>query len=595
MHILDTIFTAYVVGIAYALGYRILKMMRLSNFDKTEEVIYSIGIGLATIAYLVFLIGISGLLYKWVIISLLILLSLLFRGTVRIRKNKKLSLKNLPWELLIFLPWFIIVFLTALSPPIDWDGLAYHLAVPKLYISAHKIYWVQFIHHSNFPFLMEMLYTIPLILGMVDACKLFHLTFALLILVFIYEQLRKHSRVGSILALLFLTQMVLFSWESSIAYNDLAFSFYVLIALVSFLKERNLLAGLSMGFALGTKHLALSFLITILLLLPFYKEQKLSLAINWRESLRRILALLIPALLLALPWYLKSYIYTGNPVYPFFYNIFGGRLWSAEAASAYREAQLSIGTGRDIVSFILLPWNLAFHPEKFFDPGANRFFVLIGPVFLAFCPLLLLEPLYLLFVLLSGLQWFLLSQNIRYLLPILVILPLPLAKRLSDFWKKPFNMLFGSILGISYLLHIFLFGLMMYPTWSVALGMRDREEFIAKVFPTYKVFQFVNKNLPKDSKIALLGEPRGFYLESEYIWADPGHHTLIPYEQFRTVEELIQGYKRMGFTHIIINRIFAPGNPKSNLPLDNLLVNPFACSSIEQVYNYGEIYLFKIK
>lgn len=595
MPIVNTLFIAYVVGIAYAIGHRTLSRMRFSDLEKGEAIVYSIAIGLGTIAYLTFFLGILGVLYKWVIVSLLAFLSYPLFRQVRVFKIRGLKLGNLPLEVIIFLPWIIIVFLTVLSPPVDWDGLAYHLAVPKLYISAHKIYWVQFIHHSNFPFLMEMLYTIPLILGMVDACKLFHFAFALLILVFIYCRLRKHSRVGSILALLFLTQMVLFSWESTIAYNDLAFSLYVLIAFLAFLQGKNLLAGLAMGFALGTKHLALSFLITILFLLPFYNEQKLSLGINWRGLYRKILPFLIPALLLALPWYLKSYIYTGNPVYPFLYNIFGGRLWSAEAASAYREAQLSMGTGRDFISFIFLPWNLAFHPEKFFDPGANRFFALIGPVFLAFSPLLLLEPIYLLFVLISGTQWFLLSQNIRYLLPILVTLPLPLAKGLSKLWKKPLNFISGSILGVSYSLHLFIFGLMMYPTWSVSLGITDREEFIAKVFPTYKVYQFVNGNLPRDSKIALLGEPRGFYLDREYIWADPGHHTLIPYEQFRTIEELINSYKRMGFTHIIINRIFAPGNPSSNKPLDKLLVNPFGCPYIELLYNYKGVYLFKIK
>lgn len=312
-------------------------------------------------------------------------------------------------------------------------------------------------------------------------------------------------------------------------------------------------------------------------------------------TFRQLATLVLPALLLAIPWYLKSYIHTGNPVYPFFYNIFDGRLWSAEADAAYREAQLSIGTGRDIASFFLLPWNLTFHPEKFFDPGANPLFVLIGPAFLAFCPLLFKEPVSLLFILISGVEWFLLSQNIRYLLPILAIFPLPLAKGLSGLWKKPFSFIFGSILGFSYLFHLSLFGLMMYPTWGVALGLEDRDEFIGNVFPTYRVYQFVNSDLPKDSKIALLGEPRGFYLDREYIWADPGHHTLIPYERFQTVEDLVKFYKRMGFTHIIINRIFAPGSPRSDKPLDKLLANPFSCPYIEPIYSYGEVYLFRIR
>lgn len=595
MHIVDVLFVAYLDFMAYAVGKRILRWMRLGKLGKLEHMVFAMGVGLGVIAYIIFFLGILGLFYRWIIVALLVLLSLLSFWTVRVPRIGKLNSKDFPYELFFLLPWFIIVLLTALSPPIDWDGLAYHLAVPKLYILAHKIYWVKFIHHSNFPFLMEMLYTIPLILGMVDACKLFHLTFALLILMLLYSQLLKHSRVGGILALLFLTQTVLFAWESTIAYNDLAFSFYILFAFVAFLEEEFLLAGVAMGFALGTKHLALSFLLAIILLLPFYKEGRLSLKVDWKRLYKRVGVFLLPAILLAIPWYLKSYLYTGNPVYPFLYNIFGGKLWSAEAASAYREAQLSMGTGRDIVSFLLLPWNLTFHPEKFFDPGANRFFALIGPSFLAFLPILFWDPISLLFVLISGIQWFFLSQNIRYLLPILVSLALPLAKGLCDLWRKPISYLIGFILGFSYLLHLSIFSLMMYPTWSVALGIEDREEFIERAFPTYRAYKFINQNLPQNSKIALLGEPRGFYLDREYLWADPGHHTLIPYESFKTVKELIEGYKKMGFTHILINRLFAPGNPKSDKPLDKLLVNPFDCPYIEPIFGGGNVYVFKIK
>jgi hypothetical protein len=593
MHIVDLLFVSCIVAIAYGVGGRILQRIRPLNLNDGEKTIFAIGFGLGIISLLVFFLGILGLFYNWSFIILLFLLTLFAFWGVKIKGKPKLG--AFPYELLIFLPWFIVAILGALSPPIDWDGLAYHLAVPKLYLQAHRIYWVKFIHHSNFPFLMEMLYTIPLSFRLTDACKLFHFTFALLIISLIYFELRKYGKIAGIIGALLPLQTVIFSWESTIAYNDLAFAFYVLLALSAFLKEEFLLAGIAMGFALGTKHLALSFLLAFFILLPFYKEGKLIIKPRWSGLPRKLAVFLLPALLLALPWYLKSYIYTGNPVYPFLYSIFDGRLWNSEAAEAYRKAQLSMGMGRGLIHFILLPWNLTFHPGKFFDPGANPYFVLIGPLYLAFLPLILYEPFFLVFLFLTTLQWFLLSQNIRYFLPILAILPIPLAKNLLRFWRKPFKMIFASLLGISYLFHLFLFSWMTYPCWAVALGLESREDFIRRVFQPYPVYEFVNENLPKDSKIALLGEPRGFYLDREYIWADPGHHTMIPYEKFRSVQELIEGYKKLGITHIIINRIFAPGNPQSTRPLDKLLSNPLSCPYLELLFTDREVYLFKIK
>lgn len=594
MWLFDVLFVAYIVVVAYGVGGRVLTWIRPPYLEEERgRGVFAVGLGLAVISYLVFFLGIFALLNKWSIISLLFLLSVIaFWRNPAFRKRKE-GKKDIPYELLIFLPWFITVLLTTLSPPIDWDGLAYHLAVPKLYLLHHKIYWVKFIHHSNFPFLMEMLYTIPLSLGLTDACKLFHFTFALLIMWLLYLQFAEDNKIGGILALLFLTQMVLFSWESTIAYNDLTFSFYVLLSLVAFVRGEILLSGLAIGLAMGTKHLAISFLITLCVLLPFYKNRKFTFRKYYKSILHDIGILLLPAILLALPWYLKSYIYTGNPVYPFFYELFGGKYWSKEAASAYREAQLSIGTGRNILSFILLPWNLTFHPGKFFDPGANPYFVLIGPAFLAFLPLLFLEPFYLAFISLSCIQWFLLSQNIRYALPILVVLPLPLVKRLLRLWRRPFSIIVLSLLLVSYLVHLFIFGLMMYPTWKVVLGLEEKDEFIQRVFPTYNVYKFINENLPKEAKIALLGEPRGFYLDREYIWADPGHHTLIPYEKFKTPWDMLLFYKKMGFSYVLVNRRFARGNPQSSKPIDKFLLNPYIYS--EEVYNYDDVYLFKIK
>ena len=51
------------------------------------------------------------------------------------------------------------------------------------------------------------------------------------------------------------------------------------------------------------------------------------------------------ALLIGSPWLIKSAIYTGNPVYPFFYGMFGGRGWDKAAADYYTQWNARIRHG----------------------------------------------------------------------------------------------------------------------------------------------------------------------------------------------------------------------------------------------------------
>src|SRR5436305_85057 len=69
-----------------------------------------------------------------------------------------------------------ITLMGALAPPNgdDWDSLTYHLAAPKLYLAHHRIFFVPYDSHTDFPFTMEMLYTLGLAYGGAAGAKLFH-------------------------------------------------------------------------------------------------------------------------------------------------------------------------------------------------------------------------------------------------------------------------------------------------------------------------------------------------------------------------------------------------------------------------------------
>lgn len=374
--------------IVISFGRTILKLLGVRVSDELECFVFSMGLGMGTLAYLVLAIGLAGLLYAWVFVALLLIIAITSLREIRafisvVYSSLRMSGRQLSIlsAIIAVMATFLagLVLISALAPPIftDWDGLAYHLAVPKMYLQAHKIYYIPFISHSNFPFLIEMLYTIGLAFGSTGVAKIFHFTMYITAALGILSLGRRYinSTAGIAGALVFMS-VPLCVWEAGIAYSDISTALFVLLAAYCVVNWEAtsecsplILGGIMGGFALGTKVLAAVpvLALCIWVFASASKANRISAAIKAASLIGGI------SLLVGAPWYIKSYIYTGNPVYPFLYNIFGGKNWSAEAAQSYRQAQLEFGMGRGILEFILLPWNITMHGSKFYDKGAPIF------------------------------------------------------------------------------------------------------------------------------------------------------------------------------------------------------------------------------
>ena len=92
-----------------------------------------------------------------------------------------------------------VTFLAALMPPteIDWDGLAEHLAQAKVYArtGAYAPLWHD--HHSHFPALVQMLFTLGMLFNGPGLAKLFHWSFGMIALATVYCLGERFARPGS--------------------------------------------------------------------------------------------------------------------------------------------------------------------------------------------------------------------------------------------------------------------------------------------------------------------------------------------------------------------------------------------------------------
>lgn len=568
------LYIAAAIWAAACAGRVVVRRMFGSNtLSPGERSLYGAAVGLGILAYGVLALGLLGLLKTWILSLWVAALAVggfkehaplasdifsSFAAMKRLTRGDK-------WCLAACFLLGLFMLIGAAAPPSgsDWDGLSYHLAAPKVYLQHGKILFIPYDHHTNFPFTVEMFYTLGLALAHPGAARVFHTVLGLLCAFGIglfWSRFVGH-RFAVLPPLVFLSAPLV-SWSGTVAYNDLGMALYVFLAafgVAVWLEETRrqwlLLAGVCAGFALGTK---MTSMVPTAILVAWMLTSSGKPA---GQRLKEIAVFLLPAVLIGSPWYIKTWLWTGNPVYPFFYSVFGGVNWDAEAARMYAQEQGSFGVGRSLASFLMLPYSLTFRPELF-SKGVGVFGS-PGPVYLS-CILPLLpisRPINRRiaalgwFSLAYMIAWFFLTQQSRYLLCIMPMLSLLAAWTLSCGFahgKMRVASLFGFALQIL-VLTLLLFSLIK-PSIPAALGAVSPDDYLEKTLDVYSAQRWINENTPPSSRILLFEETRGFYLDRSYMWANPGHHTLIPYKRFKSEDDMLAYFKNLGYTHILLNR-----------------------------------------
>jgi len=344
-------------------------------------------------------------------------------------------------------------------------------------------------------------------------------------------------------------------------------------------------AALMVGGGLAVKMQAISFwgIFIVLLVVWLWRRTEL----DWGDRLRSVGAFVGVAAVLACPWYLKSLIWTGNPVYPFAHGVFGGRDWTKPMAAGYARHQKEFGMGplpenwqelpplqrlfcgpRELWKWPAGPWNATMYPWRFatpVNPLAVYLCYAVGPLHLALLlPLVLLvrrkPPVVVWLLVLAGLMflgWLALMQYSRYLLPCVAVLALPEAYavgRLSEWGGLARGAAYGA-LGLSTLLSLAFLALMVVPVVPVVLGLETEEHFLSRALEVYPACAYINHETTREVTVALLGEPRGFYLDRKYFWCDPGHNTIVAWDQVHSGRDFVRELRRAGADYLLA----APG------------------------------------
>lgn len=515
-----------------------------------------------------------------------------FRSSAKNTWRGAIKLRGANLLLALYLAFVTLLTLAlSLAPPNanDYDSLVYHLAAPQVYIDAGRVLELPYDHHTYFPFLTEMLFALGLAWKGPVLAKLFHWLMLPLCCGTLVAIGQRHFslRAGLLAAALFASLPVVLV-EATTAYVDLSLCAYVLLAFMCFanwqkLNDKSWMSwcGVFCGFALGVKYSAALFVIWlgVCALAVCVLERKKQ--VENKDQGLAVAGFAIIALLIGGGWYLRNTIWTGNPVYPFAYEIFGGKGWTLEMAKGYSQDQAAFGFGRGVIDFFLAPWRVAMAPLNFGQPwwpvlnssvtsgSAGRFEVpghvlqtFIGPALLAFGPPLLFirrKPALIGFLLWTfaamWVFWFLTSQQLRYLLPSLALLCICCGWLLHQLaTRSKFLRRVSAIALTSWLLLA-----SAHTPWRMrevvplVAGFDQPEYFLTRTFPAYDAMKWASTNTPQNAKFAVYGEPRCFYLRRNYLWADDAHNNLIDYAVVTTGSKLVDALRQHGATHVFLN------------------------------------------
>lgn len=586
----DVLFLVISLWFAMLIGYFITQLLKVRFDSLLELLVISTGLGLFALGMLVFFVGVFGKLYGFVFQLLYLicapLLALFIAGThykdeflrhtVRASGILSSRFSRLFCTILITViaVLLIIGFLYTLTPPTQSDGLRYHLSAPQEYIKYHRILYIPFNAFSNFPFLIEMLFTLGLLLWSDILAKLFHFSLLVLsgVLLILFwrhlfqPELREILFSGSssgneqnkthilhlipgdwLSALIFFTTPAVFivgCWE----FIDLAVTYFfiaMIYAITRWLKsrERNwlIIASFFAAASLGTKYTMVFFIFVaglwIILFHLLSQRNVVSISTKIRTIINSLVLFGLIAAVLGSPWYLKNLINTGNPVYPFAYNVFDGGEWSEANTRFYKAKAGEKGLPRSLKTFITVPWDTAIYWSEFeaFNPGC--IYLLFFPLGVVLAGLLFFlsptekHPGIKTIIFFAGwyyLLWYFTYQSNRFMIPLYALSALIIVAvvvKLWHFWK-PLSWLAICVLVVSCL-----YGSLWSVRWvltetqphplPVVLGFESRDHYLRKALNYYPCAQWLNLKVRNSSKVLFIGEHRGYYFSNvEFLTSD---------------------------------------------------------------------------
>lgn len=577
-----------VAVLAAAAGYGVWPAigLKLTQRGRIQSACLAIALGTGVLAWLTVALGVAAVLNQLVAHLLLAgggLLALIGAWWLRAHPAAAAAAPEprLPRTVIgtafllpLAVPTSIAIFGACLPPGILWteevrgyDVLEYHLQVPREYLDAGRIRFLPHNVYASFPQQVEILYLLLMHLrgSALDAAipaQLLHTLFGVLAVVALAAWAPPGWPRRTVALLAGSTPWL--AYLGCLAYVELGMLFYAALAAALLLEAIRsngpgqwrtvVAAGLCAGLAVGCKYTALAFVAA-------------GLGVAWvcvarggvATRLRPLALFGMGTLLTFSPWLLRNAAFSGNPVYPFAYHWFGGAAWSDEQAEQWDRGHRPPAEQTTPIARLRAAGALF---------GARKF----GPVMFGLALVSLLATrsrsttMLMLWSALILLGWLgLTHMPERFAVPLIVAACLLIgqgaatcsaradgAVERTGRWRLPVFVtvaLLGALLNLTTLVGIF----REHADWALQRGVPLGALLGATEIVRDQVVP-LNRVLPDDARVWLVGEARAFYLKPQV------HYTVVfnrdPWIEFArtaTPWEAVDWLRTQNVSHLVFS------------------------------------------
>lgn len=547
---------ALIIGLfvsASGCGMWLLDIMRIHVPSRVCQFLFATGLGLGLLGYVNFALGMLALYQRPVIAASFLVL--LFIGLWRWHRCGHLAFSisrdcwttfcRLSWPSKVLIGYLAIVasinLLAALAPVIGVDELIYRLAAAKLYLRHGRLMYIPSMVFHQQPQHIQMIQLWGMALGSESSAQVVQWGMGVLLLLALVDLARHEMPPTWAL----LSGAVFYTYSDVIVMSgraspDLANGFFMALAIIAWLKwlktdvNRWLIAaGIFSGlFAAGARlpgaYGAIS--LAALVFIVGWRQRRWKFLVATKYSL----GLGMLAFLMVAPWYARSYLQTGNPVWPFLATVFGARDWTTATYNLFTAnySQQEVGRWLSVGRIFTAPWHLTMRPEQFHSGVA-------GPLMLATLPLAFIVrlPRRLQWLLAAcgilGIMWYVSYPRLRAFIPGVAFLSMIVGYLLWRLWLADVLPLWVRVSAMAIALMWLFVGLGTAMRFhlraaGVTLGLHQENKYLAQRLtePDMKFYWFddykaLNRIIPAENRL-LIYETRGYHLEFDY-----DYYTLI--------------------------------------------------------------------
>lgn len=555
------------------LGSRWLRLFKLAPLALSEQAAFGLPLGLGVFAYALFGLGSAGLVSAWVVLLLIgVTIAFSWRECASVASNLVGFVHRFPERLRAAPSWHVGVFVLlsliaglnligALAPPTMMDGLRY-LGGVREYISRGRIEFIP-VFWWNYPGLYETLFTGALLLRLEAMPALLHWMACVASTVTLFQIGRQFysTSAGMVAALAYYTMPIAID-RSTAPKSELALAMFGIVsvyAIILWLQQENsswlwvsaIMAGLQASTKLqGLGPMVASCGAALVAVIVIKRRQP-------REAVLLLAQYILIAGLVGCPWYVRNWLASGDPIWPMGYGMFASRFWTEANYIKFSAWQRGVGGG--LWNYLTGLWSVT---QSYSTFGDIR--VATSPIFLIFVPAISLVwrlvpsgtrkviLICLVYAWVHYSLWFLRYQHSGYLsffwpemalvsgIVAVLLTKLGRLAHVAVRWAVLAYLPLGLVTSI-------VFNSQFVP---VVFGSQSRGEFLAQRVYYFKDIEWLNENLPDDSKLLYMPLQAFYYLDRNYMVAHANYQGFFDYDQYSSTSEFLADLCAHGVTHI---------------------------------------------